>query len=387
MSLKEWYKKGLRILKWPALAVFLFHMGTQVCHTARALYYTAYPSQIRSSFATEFGFPLCGYEIEETTNVARIAAALQKERLEKDFSLYSLYLRSEHYYQLPLDEQFFYLVGSGNNGFHYNKRITLQTPVWRNTVHHEVKHEKAAQLPEEFYEKWHALAKDEQGKSLYLPTAEDYCYDYWFLRSFVRKQNTKDDEKVGFVSSYARRNIHEDIAELCEEAEVGASQFIPWLYTQPNFRIQAKVRLAEQYQLIPAKFSEYVYVLSQQDQKFMDASEIFLKAHQKSIYECVLRWKRGKFLEEKAEQVQIKEYTEQALTEYKKGLQAMYKDPDIYPVLLEDSAFCAAKGSNEKTATLYRKALEEYQKRYENNDLSLTIIGVTDVLRALGEKL
>jgi len=386
MSLWQRCKKGLF---WSALALFSFHLATQTYHTARALYYTAYPTEIRRSFAEKFGFPLQGYDIEETNSAAQIAAVLHKEKMEMDFSLDAIYIRSFSYLQKPIHEQFFSMVGTGNGGYCYNKFVVLQSPVWEGTVHHEIKHAKAYAIwaaHPEFIEKWEALAKGKNGQSLYLSPQEDWCYDYKGLRNFVREQNKKEDEKLGFVSSYARRNSDEDIAELCEEAELKAPNFIPWLYTAPNQRIQAKTRLAEQYQLIPPYFSAYVFVLSQQKELFMKTSDDFLKRHQKSIYEGSLRKNRGKFLEEKALQLQIKEYADKAMEEYKNGICAPYKNIDVYPELLENIAECASHWKDERTATLYRNALEEYRKRENANDLSLSINGVTDYLLAHGEK-
>lgn len=387
MSLWQRCKKGLI---WSTLAVFSFHLGTQLCHTARSWYRHQYPSEVQRSFTKEFGYSLEGYDIEKTNNVVRIAAVFHKERLENHFLLDALYIRSSQYVQKPMDEQFFSVFGAGNDGYYYNDRITVQSPVWKSTVHHEIKHAKAAAIiaaHPEFAEKWGMLAKDKNGQSLYLTAWEDWCYDYKGLHSFVRKQHEKDDEQLGFVTSYARRNLDEDMAEISEEAEIREALFIPWLYTKPNPCIQAKIRLAERYQLIPRYFSEYVHVLSHQEQqqRFMETSALFLKKYPGSLYEGSLRKNRGRVLEEKAEQLQVKEYANQALIEYKLGLRAPYKDLDVYPALLEHIAACASSWKDEKTATIYRNAGTEYTKRYDNYDVLLSIDGVTDYLYAQGE--
>ena len=386
MSLWQRCKKGLL---WSTCVVLSFHLGTQAVHTTHAWYHAFFPSPIQRSFAKEFGYPLQGYDREETNTVVRIAAVLHKERLENHFLLDALYIRSSHYYQLPLDEQFFSIFGAGNDGYYCNSRITLQSPIWRSTVHHEIKHAKAAAIiaaHPEFAEKWNALAKDKNGQSLYFTTWEDLCYDYKGLRSFVREQNEDVDEKLGFVTSYARRNSDEDMAETGEKAEMREDLFIPWLYTKPNPCIRAKIQLAEHYQLIPGYFSEYVFVLSHQEQQFMETSALFLKKYPRSVYEGSLRKDRGRVLEEKAQHLQVKEYADQALAEYKRGLLAPYKDLDVYPALLENIAACASRWKDEKTATIYKNALEEYQRRYSNNDIFLATDGITDYLHAQGEK-
>ncbi|MFC1698227.1 hypothetical protein ACFL1H_07850, partial [Nanoarchaeota archaeon] len=72
------------------------------------------------------------------------------------------------------------------------------------------------------------------------------------LNKLVKEEDHNDEEnyKDGFITNYARKSIHEDIAELCEEAETRHYYFDNILIFDKNNDyniLKRKIKLAEEY--------------------------------------------------------------------------------------------------------------------------------------------
>ncbi len=434
---KKIKKNVKKTFLYGTIGVLLGHGILQMNNMVMKYQNLAYPSKERVAFRKTFRFPIEGWEedIEKSQyTLPVISAVLHKERIECPLTLSSLYIRSESYFKKTFFDQMKYLLRDRAVGV-YNPiadhilldagnfkpltdvdsspKHTYNTIIARLNTHHEIKHDKTADLllvKEPILEVWALLAKDAEGKSLYLGNnAVGQTSD---LR--------KEDEYYGFVSTYARKNVEEDIAETCARAEcvedaLFTNQFIKWLYDKPHPIISRKVRLAQHYGLIPQEFTEYVGLLKQYRDlqqndisdllantldtlldrllapektnpqnpvKFWDDSALFLKKHPRSVYTISLRQKRGDVLYQHANLRNSRDILLKAKEEYKKGLAAQYKEPHTYQDILEKLVACSDALGEKSQAENYRNALKEYERRaYAVKDPMVALQGVDDVLR------
>ncbi|MBI4440617.1 hypothetical protein HY639_00470 [Candidatus Woesearchaeota archaeon] len=339
--------------------ILVFHLGTQLCYTAQTVYSEQYPSPRRAAFRQEFGFSLRGYEEVDNRDLGDIAAVLHKEHLEKPFTLTSLRIRSPSYLRQSLDQQLDGLISVGNAGYYFMGHVVLDASAGAGTVHHEVKHAKAEAVMDahpEFRQQWLDLAKDNQGNSFYLSAWDAFCSRYKGLHLLIKEPDPVVSERLGFVTNYARTNVDEDIAELCEEAECRPRHFISLRH---NERIAAKIKLAETYGLLPKEFSAYVALLDARSEDFLEHSAQFLVQCPKSVYELDVHRQRGDLLEALS--------LEAAALEYESGLQARYKDPWQYRLLLCDLQRIHKKLGNTGKERLYAVASVRYEQQKETN--------------------
>jgi hypothetical protein len=408
---KKRFRKIRKGLKYGILAGLLLHAGSQLTYWANDIYHAIKPSTHRAKFEEQFGFPLKGWsgDIErDQQNVSMIADTIARERQGRDFRLESIRIRDRNYLKQPIWDQFDSIITIPSSGYYILDRIVLDDYVQKSTLHHECKHAKAydiiAEHPE-FLEKWKILARDKSGESLYLSEGEQICSRVRGLGSLVdgKKQIFSENEKLGFISNYARTNVHEDIAELCEAAETNSQSFKEFLFGGPEYRndiLAKKIALAQEYGLIPAEFTDFVkledmfldsavwhgYIDQEKAQPFMRESEEFLNKNPNSVYESQLRSSRAYVLSQgihgypkprnSVDDV-IREYRGVLTSEYKEGFVyagALQKLSEIYNLELRD----------EKTSDIFVDAEREYWKRFKEGVVDLSRNGVNDFLTEKG---
>ena len=428
------------LLKWAGrltLACWLLHGATQLNYWRNDLVNAYYPNQIRREFKQQFGFSLRGWkaDIEENNNfVSNVASAVRKEQLEKYFDLSCLRVESDNYFKKNLFSQIESLTSRPYAGFYMPEgvgtKIGLNGFSHTSIVHHEVKHRKADKYCDaEFYKKWEEIAKDGKGNSVYMGRGRTGLSRIILIGElFAKSKFEKDFEKQGFVSDYARTNVHEDIAETCTAAETSPERFVYWFYgfnpqfekTPPNQRIIAKVRLAVEKGLIPREFedfvrlkdferkaSSYFYSVSlNPDRTWLDnylvESSRFLERHPDSAYECQIRSTRAWVLKndgltaacsESAENNRrglkgtyervLAKQMQPAIQEYGRALASSYKDGIYYLGALGglEEVFKIIKSSDLEAV---QEASTLYYKRHREGDVMLSIRGVNDYLNSHG---
>ncbi len=437
---KSFWKKVKKAAKGLALATVIFHLGTQLRHSANDFYHNAKPSLQREAFKKEFGFPLRGWssDIEDDPkNISVCAEILNREDVERPFTLDTLRIRSDSYLRKSLLDQIHASPFFNEPSGYYFNDIVVVKDVDRNTLHHEIKHAKTFDIIKEnkdFLNKWKDLAKDKNGNSLYLNVGEQVCYWVNGLENIISKDklDASANEKLGFVRSYGRNNVFEDIATICEEAESNESKFARWLFDgdQRNEIIAKKIALAEEYHLIPAGFSEFVK-LKQTEQgcyddhcinwnnalEYIKESDGLLEKYPNSVYKGELHSKRAflmsagnsnsfvvnKLDSETADYFLLQAQTEferkqkedfknngerfsigEVLREYNLALQSSFKSV-WYPCALGHLRDLHKRVlRNENVGEVYEKAEREYWRRFENGDVRLSREGVNDFLKENG---
>jgi len=377
----------------------VFHAFTQANYCVQG----NQDSAQRTEFEKEFGFPVQGFprNVEGTEgNLSKIAAAVEKERLERPFGLTSIRVSSDNYLQKSIFGQLEYIIikgGEAYDGINYPfmGRIYLSDGFAASTVNHEIKHAKTDDIicsNPEFEEKWKALATDKDGNSLYSGYSGLVFSRVRLIGDFIDHDapSITENEALGFTTVYSRVHFYEDIAVLSEEAERDylVDQFIKYLYEQKNEKFIAKINLLQEYGLIPAEFTEYIGVRqkiknNQKDdgplEEIFEVSDEFLGKYPHSVYEIVLRKIRGDALNLGAR-------GEEAIFEYKLGLTSIYKDNEFYPAILGNVSHCYAGLRNKEMAAVYEKAKEKYDAGWKGNDVKIAVHGVNDFLQENGEK-
>ena len=380
-------------------AALVFHAFTQANYCVQG----NQDSAQRTEFEKEFGFPVQGFprNVEGTEgNLSKIAAAVEKERLERPFGLTSIRVSSDNYLQKSIFGQLEYIIikgGEAYDGINYPfmGRIYLSDGFAASTVNHEIKHAKTDDIicsNPEFEEKWKALATDKDGNSLYSGYSGLVFSRVRLIGDFIDHDapSITENEALGFTTVYSRVHFYEDIAVLSEEAERDylVDQFIKYLYEQKNEKFVAKINLLQEYGLIPAEFTEYIGIRqkiknNQKDdrplEEIFEISDTFLDRHKDSVYEIVLRKIRGDALNLGAR-------GEEAIFEYKLGLTSIYKDNEFYPAILGNVSHCYAGLRNKEMAAVYEKAKEKYDAGWKGNDVKIAVHGVNDFLQENGEK-
>lgn len=380
--------------------ILLLHAGTQAHYCANRVDNAFSPSEERAAFEQEFDIPILGYKEDVETsngsagNISVIVEALHKERLEKPVGIISFEFVPESYFKKDIIHQIVNLTVDEGSGYQTKGFIGLNDSSYLGVIHHEIKHAKTDEILElypEFRDRWIGLAADDNGKSLY--TYESRLKRVLFRikglessaipKEFPSEENTK----LGFVSSYARRDYYEDIAELCGMAETSPSSFYGWLYQNESPGIKGKVELAQEYGLIPREFPEFVrlhhqYLEASQDYEyhsFLKESEEFLKTSPESVYTINLRNLRGKTFQLYLDFIDNR--LEKAIQEFKFGLNAPFKDSNEYLAALNSISRLYSKIGLEEKAELYKKAELKYKEGYKNNNVKIVINGVNDFLR------
>lgn len=404
-------KKTLRTAGKVLLPVAALHFCTEAYHLANDEYHEEFPSKERAAFQQEFGFPVRGHtkDIEEQPGfLSHIALALHKEQLEKPFELNAVDIIPESYFKKSLKEQWSMLWMGNNRDYatsFFNDinissiRSKYDAGYIQSVIHHEIKHIKTFKVRKEhpeFVGHWASLAKDENGNSLYFGRTKQ-------LQSYMGVVDTtnaaaEESEKLGFVSDYARTNYREDIAVLCETAEAEPKKFVGWLYDLKNEKIAEKVKLAQEYNLIPPEFSEYVKVLQldamlkasiyrmpTEYEAAFDAlrqeSRKFLDKHPDSVYEISIRHNMGRREANNCIAVGICGDA----SDYKLGLKAKFKDFFEYSAILRELSIYYTIKEGKERASVYSQAYEKYLQGFRENDLNIVVNGVNDFLREKGE--
>lgn len=385
-----------KALKKVTFGIVLFHAGTQAINWINDSVNVLWPSKQRAEFEQEYGISIKGWkgDVEEQNYALSFAAeVVDKEQREKPFQLCSISFESENYLKKNFINQARYLFTTEHSGYYLLNRITLRFPNL-SVLHHEIKHAKTFEIIEkhpEFIEKWKALAFDENGNSQYLNRLEQVCSKAKILNKLVMEKYSDSEQniKFGFVTNYARTNLYEDVAEVCELAE---RPFGDELKKNQNPIIAAKIKLAEEYALIPREFSEYVALKElfedaissfgfhtnlEESQSFIEKSEQFLRNHPNSVYEISIRSNRGKIFE--------KESPELAIKEWKQGLTAQFKEHLDYAIILKYIAQAYSKLNAPEKSQLYDNAYQEFHRRLKNNDVHISKRGVNDFLQSHGE--
>ena len=347
------------------VGVFVFHVGTQSYKIGHDIQHDIQPSPIRQEFEQKTGISINGWKEDVEGNPQRlstISKIIEREQHELPFMLNSIDIESENYLKRGIFGQAgtFFNYGGVYNSF--TNIIAIKNyagTVDPSLIHHEIKHAKEHQISKnnpEFKKQWKALTYDSQGESLYLSLSEQLCNRIIGLQSVVDKNKTRNDSAnrdFGFITSYARTNFYEDVAEIgtfAEDMPVSDYRY-DVLYEQRNPRILAKVKLAEEYGIVPKGFLDYVWLRNLEDSMvkignypswglipdatvdYLMESERFLEHYPDSVYEAKIRSVRGDIM---SHFVKYGEYgglmftADEALAEYKQGLTATYKDPWSY---------------------------------------------------------
>jgi len=263
--MKNWKK----IIKGIGIGVVCFHLATQVVNWTNDLKNAFFPSRERTTLKQEFNVAVSGWkaDVEEGSSLGLLADVAYREQLLGELEL-KVSIPSRNYFKKSLFQQIRYLFMPSNASYDtVTKGITVEQNIIISSraLSHEAKHQRTFYIRErhpELIERWKAFATDENGKTLYYSPLRGFLAKFRGINRLVRgKETLEENNKFGFITKYARTNVYEDIAELCAEADelgcfpnpVAHSLFNP---EQKNDRIIGKIKLAKEYKLIPAEFSE-----------------------------------------------------------------------------------------------------------------------------------
>lgn len=388
------FKKIARKIGIVALPIALFHAGTQIAYWTNS--FVNQETNMRNEFNQEFGFPINGWQkdIEENgAAMSHLAAIINKEMIERKFSINALNMMSDSYAKKNLMQQVdFMLAGNLAYYFSLSNTIGLNDDFAIPTAIHEIKHAKTYDIIKEdssFLEKWGRLSENYLGDSMYNNLLDEIRLS---VRPFNKVNMSIDQlagqQMLGFVNKYADRNVYEDIANLCELAEDKPETFISWIYgNNKNEKIINKVKLAEEYKLLPEEFSEYVLLLKRYNAlgyeentclkaditNFIVRSRAFLEKHKDTVYESRIRNMNGKLFESKG-------ILSEAIFEYRRSLTSSYKGiPEYKDALVGLNDVYLIYGQNKK-AKIYREALREFERRVQWGDVLLSKRGLRDYL-------
>jgi hypothetical protein len=388
------------------IAIALLHTTTQISYWGNEVYHKARPSETRSEFQRETGFPINGWadDVEDKKReIGLIAQVIAQEKAEGAFQLTSARIEPANYFKNNVIDQIDRLITTGHSGYYFPgiKTIVAEPSASPTTWHHEIKHAKTFDLLEkhpEFRKQWEAFSKDRNGNSLYLGTGEQACVRIRGL-SWLRSEkddNPHLDEQLGFVSSYARTNFYEDVAEVGAMAESDRFQEVfEWINgPERNERIEGKITLAEKYGLIPKGFTEYLAVdklyramwgqrgsidLSKVP-PFLKASEEYLTKRPQSIYACNLRYERGTAMKRGANDIDKMFTLDQVKAEFSAAIHTPFKSSIPYSIALDKLALVNKVQKRLDVADIFERASILYSQRQADGDLHLATTGVNDYL-------
>ncbi len=412
---KKRWKQPLRIagkaFKYSLLAGLAFHCLTQTAYMANDIINAVKPSRVRSEFEDRFGFSIYGWKdhIEEwPQNVSIISDVIQREKITKDFRLRSLTIFEENYHKKSFIDQMKFLISDSPRGYYINDDINISEEVPRSTLHHEIKHAKAFDIMAahpEFRKRWESLSEDRYGNSLYLNSSEQFCAYMRWLDFLVdeEKKDLSDNQSLGFITNYARTNVHEDIAELCEavESEVYTIRKILSDKDNPGTKIiRQKMSLALEYGLIPEDFMDFLRLKDlyregksyfhtinfEKMEIFMDESQRFLNKNPDSVYESDIRSKRAYVLRQGIHSYPEPRNTiEDAIREYKLVLASDYKRCAPYAKALRNlKEIYKHNKKDDIRSEIMDEAHRRYWKRFRSGDSGLAAEGVNDFLKENG---
>ncbi|MBU1849680.1 MAG: hypothetical protein KKH40_03035 [Nanoarchaeota archaeon] len=282
------------------------------------------PNEITQEFKEEFKIPLKGhdYNLKYLPNIRSLAFALKREQIELPYTLKNFRIKPNNFFRQELTEQINTIFGTEYSGYYnpMSKNIAINELVCTSTVHHEIKHAKTFDTLKkhpEFKKQWKEIAKDENGNSPYLNGFFQFCGRVILLNNLVPIDtlSSLDDLKEGFVSDYAKTNFYEDVAELGTEVELGYSigsitglDYFICDKSNKNTRIQKKITLLAEHQIIPAEYPEFAKLKEkyfesfgsefgstdkEKGEIFLEASKEFIKKHPDTIYKSTIYKARG----------------------------------------------------------------------------------------------
>ncbi|MDD5650397.1 MAG: hypothetical protein PHF86_08295 [Candidatus Nanoarchaeia archaeon] len=387
-------KKFKKILKIATIAGVLVFGRSQINHSLNDLYNYIHPSEIRTDFKKQFGFPIKGWyeDIEGNgKNISKIIQVIETEKQERNFSLNSIRIKTNNKDNQSLWDKLEEKIVNPV-GYYINNQIVLGENAEENVLHHEIKHAKTFDIMEqnpELLTEWKKLSLDQNGNSLYLSNLEQVYTYISGLESLIdeRKKVSSENVKLGFIDNYARTNIFEDIAELSELVECKPKELMNLFYgDNKNETIIKKIKLAQRYGLIPKDYTNYLelqYLISKNKLKtkeYFVLTDKFLKENPESIYESQIKLDRADLLLNEIKKKNSKTKIENAIDEYEYILNSRYKDLVVYPVALQRLESLYQIKGNLEMSNLYRKAYKEYLIRLNNGDTSLPTNGVNDIL-------
>ncbi|MBI1969733.1 hypothetical protein HYS48_03475, partial [Candidatus Woesearchaeota archaeon] len=208
----------------------------------------------------------------------------------------------------------------------------------------------------------------------------------------------EENERLGFVSDYARTNIHEDIAETGSEIDIDTMGISTTAFYNGNINptVLAKLRVGENYGIIQkgtvaflelealyfTTFGERGSFNKKQAEDFLFASEAFLQQHPDSVYETTVRSHRGSIF--KYYSISHPEKIREAIAEYERCLMVPFKDVVDYRVCLQHLEESYRRLENYALAGVYGAAGMLLDQRLQQNDPTLAKRGVNDFLAAKG---
>ena len=368
---------------------------------------------VRRQLERIIGIPVHGTSVSSYA-AANIADIVARENYTTQLRISSINVISKNFFERTLLEQVMVDLES-SAGFYVPGTDFASVCSSRENITHELKHAKTFRLPRlsMFLEAWRKTMDPLPKKEMTFPWMMKEKKDSSTVSVFERT-------KRGYISSYAEKNVFENIAELCMEVEESNYLFDNILYGPRRMeRISEQVDLAQKYGLIPAEFSQFIYlrtlynaswdteknkgVYNGEDQarpgyidvprmkEFMAASASFLHDHPRSIYLGDVRSFRGNVIYSNAWHLQKhgagkgkhdKEIG-QAMEEYLDGLRT--------PIKTDQGYFSCIIGLEEiykymqDTTGMKRmqNAFDEHFKRRFNRkdpDLDFSHAGVDDIL-------
>lgn len=407
-TLKKFFKSKvgkaiLRPLKYTLYAATALHLGTQLNYWMNMSQYRDFPHPNVLALEAEFKHEFAGdlSYLENGERVSDLAEVLAIEYAQKPFTLESFRIESPNYLKKYLPDQLAWLIGQRSVGYCFDGTISVVgTPTFPRTVaHHEVKHQKYFEICKtnmSFNAEWRCIAKRSDGTTPYRGFERFFSYIPGLCE--LRPEVSLDQAIAnGCVTSYASLNLWEDVAELCEEAQLNPEKFIGWIYTNRNDRIAKKVELAQKYGLIPKEFSHFIRVEKTysrvktarpvtSDLYFSQLAEIerFLDQHPHSVYEGEVRLQRANAMRAlAAPKIKFGFTREEILCELETALTASPKTRNWYPFVLQALQSVHRKSSNTTDQVkydLYQAARLEYNRRYASGDVLLPKRGVNDFL-------
>lgn len=352
---KSKWKKAGSGLGYLLKGALLFHIATQAVYTFKDAFHAVAPGPVRAAFQERTGIPLMGNNKDIEKNQSFIDAlteTVESEMAEMPFDAKAIRVESGNYLEKSAVQQLVQLITSEWNGYAdpITDTIGLKPHADRTTILHEIKHIKTFELLNrnpEFKARWLALATDENGDSLYLNPLEWLGCRIRGLDSLVGddKENIERNRQLGFVTNYARTDFYEDVAELCEFAETESYMLGTWLKSNsPEMQsIIAKIKLAEEYGLIPRDTTRFIqlksdyadsydgdfhvaWVIPEKGEEFLRKSRKHLAQYPDSVNAAEIRRMRGMVIENLVLYSGGKsDYTlDDAISEYTKGLCSRY---------------------------------------------------------------
>ncbi len=396
-------------------SALILEATVQIIHTGNEIRQNLFPSEYQQETEEMFGFKILNIPNNlDGHDLTNMTERIMIEKQEKDFELDKIRIIPAHYLEQSFLDHLGDIFTTGYDGYYANKVVGLQHDFDPQTLTHELKHRKTfeviAEHPE-FLEKWKALAVDEDGNSIYKTGFQQAATYIKILNNFAKEDplTTSESIELGFMSDYARTNVYEDIAVLCETAEevrVGLSTDFGSMVrddsTKGNILIKKKLELAQEYGLLPEEFSEYMVLKEDQRELYLgrmciDGSKVpdyiekiedFLERYPESTYKADLTYDKCRFMRTiiPFEEEEAAAYIDNIVSHLKEGLEISPKYWTGYGLLLTEMEKMYRHHLNDpERASIYEEAQVQYFKRREEGDLSVLKNGVNDFLREKGE--